>query len=107
MKIANFAEAHERLRHFYVNSHEYKLDTMRQFMGFLGNPQNDLKIVHVAGTSGKTSTCYYAAALLKAAGYKVGLTVSPHVDEVNERVQINSEPLPEREFCNALGEFLE
>jgi dihydrofolate synthase/folylpolyglutamate synthase len=76
-------------------------------MEFLGNPQNYLKIIHVAGTSGKTSTSYYAAALLKASGKKVGLTVSPHVDEINERVQIDLVPLPEREFCIALTEFLE
>jgi dihydrofolate synthase/folylpolyglutamate synthase len=107
MKIANFAEAHERLRQFYNASQEYKLDTMRQFMSYLGNPQNSLRVIHVAGTSGKTSTCYYAAALLRAAGYKVGLTVSPHVDEVNERVQIDLQPLPEAEFCAALGEFMD
>jgi dihydrofolate synthase/folylpolyglutamate synthase len=107
MKIANFTDAHAQLRQFYNVVADYKLDTMRQFMAFLGNPQNDLKIIHVAGTSGKTSTSYYAAALLKAAGYTVGLTVSPHVDEVNERVQINMQPLSEAEFCEALGEFLE
>jgi folylpolyglutamate synthase/dihydrofolate synthase len=107
MKIANFTEAHEQLRQFYRVSHEYKLDTMREFMAYLGNPQNNLKAIHVAGTSGKTSTSYYAAAQLHAAGFKVGLTVSPHVDEVNERVQIDLQPLPESEFCAALGEFLD
>jgi len=105
-KITNFDEAHDALRRFYRKDTTYTLDRMQQLMDFLGNPQDTLKVVHVAGTSGKTSTAYYAAALLKAAGFTVGLTVSPHVDEVNERVQIDLTPLPEKEFCQALSEFI-
>ena len=84
----------------------YTLDRMKSLMEFLGNPQDQLKVLHVAGTSGKTSTAYYAAALLQAKGLRVGLTVSPHVDEVNERVQINLEPLAEAVFCKELEAFL-
>ena len=79
---------------------------MLRLMEFLGNPQDTFLAVHVAGTSGKTSTAYYCAALLEAAGYKVGLAVSPHVYRVNERVQINRVALPEADFCTALNEFL-
>lgn len=105
--ITNFLEANQRLAEFYNNATtKYTLDTMLALMDFLDNPQEKFKIIHVAGTSGKTSTAYYAAALLTAAGYKTGLTVSPHVDEINERVQINMQPLPETEFCTALSEFL-
>lgn len=75
-------------------------------MEYLGQPQEKFKTVHIAGTSGKTSTCYYTAALLAASGKKVGLTVSPHVTAINERVQINGRPVPEAEFCQALTEFL-
>lgn len=106
MSIANFAEARERLSLFYMVSSGYKLDAVKQFLSYLGNPQDNLKVVHIAGTSGKTSTAYYCAALLKAAGYKVGLTVSPHVDEINERVQINLVPLPEDVFCKELDTLL-
>lgn len=84
----------------------YNLEHMRELLDFLGNPEKKFKVLHVAGTSGKTSTAYYAAALLKAAGQKVGLTISPHVDEVNERVQLDLVPLPEAEFCQRFGEFL-
>jgi dihydrofolate synthase/folylpolyglutamate synthase len=108
--IRNFEEAHTALHEFYGlpgAKREYKLDRMRALMEYLGNPQESLKIVHVAGTSGKTSTCYYISALLEAAGANVGLSVSPHVDEVNERVQINHTPLPEVAFCESLGEFIE
>lgn len=110
-QLLNFEEANEALRQFWPDQltrpNVYSLDVIIPLMDYLGNPQEKLKIIHVAGTSGKTSTTYYAAALLKAAGKKVGLTASPHVDEVNERVQVNAAPLPEREFCSELAIFLE
>lgn len=84
----------------------YSLDRIERLMAVLGSPEKQLKIIHVAGTSGKTSTCYYVAALLHQAGQKVGLTVSPHVEEINERVQINLQPLAEAKFCDYFNEFL-
>ncbi|HUC90200.1 MAG TPA: hypothetical protein VMR45_05350 [Patescibacteria group bacterium] len=81
------------------------LSFMYEFMDALGNPQDKLKVIHVAGTSGKTSTAYYAAALLQTAGKKVGLMISPHVHALNERVQINLVPMEEAAFCTALNEF--
>jgi dihydrofolate synthase/folylpolyglutamate synthase len=110
MTIKDFKGAHEALRQFYgpTDRHgAYTLDRMRTLLERLGNPQDSLRIVHVAGTSGKTSTAYYISSLLEASGAKVGLTVSPHIDEVNERVQINHTPLPEALFCDALATFLE
>lgn len=110
-EIRNFEEAKERLQAFVPAAgslhRDYQLDRIRKLMDLLGNPQDTYKIVHVAGTSGKTSTSYYVAALLGATGKKVGLTVSPHVPEVNERVQVNMVPLPEAEYCRELGEFLQ
>jgi len=85
----------------------YDLSRMRRLMELLGNPQNLLRIIHVAGTSGKTSTAYYAASFLKEAGYKVGLTVSPHISKVSERAQINLETLPDDILSATLGEFLD
>lgn len=84
----------------------YKLDNMRELMQYFGNPQDTFKAVHVAGTSGKTSTAYYIAAMLSATGKRVGLTVSPHVDGVNERVQINMSPLSEARYCTLFGAFM-
>ncbi|MDB5170026.1 MAG: Bifunctional protein FolC [Candidatus Saccharibacteria bacterium] len=107
-QIRNFTEAQDLLRPYYDNSRTaYTLDLMRALMEYLGNPQNKLKVLHVAGTSGKTSTAYYCAALLKESGKSVGLSVSPHVDTVNERLQINGLPLPEAEFCAVLGAFVD
>lgn len=109
MQIRNFADAHKKLREYYhtPGSNTYTLDRMRALMRRLGDPQNTLRVVHVAGTSGKTSTAYYIASLLAQTGATVGLTVSPHVDEINERLQINGMPMSEADFCQALSEFFD
>ncbi len=83
----------------------FALGDMQKLMHELGDPQEKPKIVHVAGTSGKTSTSYYMSAMLQSANQKVGLTVSPHVDSVSERAQINSQPLPEKEFVHLFDKF--
>jgi len=83
------------------------LHRIRTLMELLGHPEEQLRVVHIAGTSGKTSTAYYMSALLAATGKKVGLTVSPHVDSVTERVQINGQPLGDKEFCQELAVFLD
>jgi len=107
-QISNLTEAQNALRPYYNNAQtKYTLDVMRALMDYLGNPQEQIKVLHVAGTSGKTSTAYYAAALLQESGKNVGLSVSPHVDTVNERLQINGQPLAEADFCQALSEFIE
>lgn len=108
--IRNFSGVHEALKQYVPPMRPYRgaytLERMQKLMDYLGNPQNDYKVIHVAGTSGKTSTCYYVAALLKQAGKKTGMTVSPHIDEINERVQINLEPLPEKKYCKEFIVFL-
>jgi dihydrofolate synthase / folylpolyglutamate synthase len=107
MQISTLAEASQYLARFYENTRSpYTLDNMHQLMESLGNPQDRFKVVHIAGTSGKTSTAYYMAALLTASGKKVGLTVSPHVDSLTERLQINGQPVSGAVFCQALNEFL-
>lgn len=82
------------------------LERIAPLMKTLGDPQDQLKVIHIAGTSGKTSTAYYIAGMLQAAGATVGLTVSPHIDSVTERAQVNGRPLDEKTFCRAFGEFM-
>lgn len=89
-----------------VTGKDITLERMWPLMSVLGNPQEKLKIIHVAGTSGKTSTAYYIASLLQAPDRTVGLTVSPHMDSITERVQINSQPISEPAFCEAMDEFM-
>lgn len=109
MQMKTFAEANKVLKRFWgvrTRRGTHDLDTIIRLMDYLHNPQEKLKTIHVAGTSGKTSTAYFAASLLKAAGKRVGLIVSPHVDEMNERVQVDAVPLAEAEFCRELTVFL-
>ncbi len=82
-------------------------DRIEPLMAYLGNPENKIRAIHIAGTSGKTSTAYYVSKLLTLAGYNVGLTVSPHIDKVTERAQINSQPIEDNVFCQELAEFLD
>ncbi|MFV0485233.1 MAG: bifunctional folylpolyglutamate synthase/dihydrofolate synthase [Candidatus Saccharimonadales bacterium] len=81
------------------------LSRMRALMSALDNPEKSLKIIHVAGTSGKTSTCYFLASLLTSAGFKTGLTISPDIDNVRERAIIDLLPLPENEWCDHMDEY--
>jgi len=110
--IRNFQEAEAALLPYVplvarLSGKDTTLDRIQPLMALLGNPQDQLRVIHIAGTSGKTSTAYYMAALLAASGQETGLTVSPHVDAINERVQINGQPLAEADFCIELGSFLE
>jgi dihydrofolate synthase/folylpolyglutamate synthase len=75
-------------------------------MKYLGDPQDRLRIIHVAGTSGKTSTSYYLASLLMQSGQKAGLTVSPHMVSITERFQVGLVPISEGDFCNEMSQFL-
>ena len=91
--IAHPPEKHDRL--VYV-AHILKI---------LGNPQNQIPAIHIAGTSGKGSTAYYATSLLNRAGYTTGTLVSPHIASVAERSLINGQPLPEQEYLHYFQAF--
>ncbi|MBQ6819365.1 MAG: bifunctional folylpolyglutamate synthase/dihydrofolate synthase [Clostridia bacterium] len=65
----------------------------------LGNPQENLSVIHVAGTNGKGSVCAMTAAIYQAAGYKVGLFTSPYLVSFYERIQINGELIPAEEYA--------
>lgn len=70
------------------------------------NPQDNLKYVHVAGTNGKGSTCTMIAKMLEAAGYKVGLFTSPFVVDFRERIQINSQMIPQQDFADIVAKIV-
>jgi dihydrofolate synthase/folylpolyglutamate synthase len=112
MKLRNIAEAEKALEVYYgitekAMGQDITVDRMQRFMVYLGNPERKLKVIHVAGTSGKTSTTCFIAELLHAGGNKVGHTVSPHIDSLTERVQLNGAPISDEHFCKYIGEFLE
>ncbi len=76
----------------------------------LGNPQNEIKTIHVAGTNGKGSTSHMLASILEEAGYKTGLYTSPHLKDFRERIKINGEEISEESvvrFIDQNKSFLE
>ncbi|MGV8995025.1 MAG: bifunctional folylpolyglutamate synthase/dihydrofolate synthase [Flavobacterium sp.] len=76
----------------------------------LGNPENDLKFIHIAGTNGKGSTAHTLTSILMEAGYKVGLFTSPHLKDFRERIKINGEEISEEyvvDFIANNKEFFE
>lgn len=75
---------------------EPSLERIELILNNLGNPQDKLKFVHIAGTNGKGTTASYIASCLKTAGYKTGLYTSPYVEKFTERFQINSSMISEK-----------
>ncbi|WP_374042585.1 folylpolyglutamate synthase/dihydrofolate synthase family protein, partial [uncultured Murdochiella sp.] len=69
------------------------LDTVRDLLHRLDDPQNELTYLHVAGTNGKGSTSAFLSTILMEAGYRVGLYTSPALERFNERIQINNVPI--------------
>jgi dihydrofolate synthase/folylpolyglutamate synthase len=73
------------------------LENIRALLSLLGDPQRDLKAVHVTGTNGKGSVCAYVEAALRAAGHRVGLYTSPHLIRFNERIRVDGAEISDEE----------
>lgn len=78
---------------------------MQKLLEFLGNPHRKFKSVQVTGTSGKGSTSYLISKILAFAGYKTGLTISPHIQKASERIQINNKQISDVEFIRIINRF--
>lgn len=88
----------------YIHSVEWLgsrpgLSRTEELLKKLGNPEKNMKYIHVAGTNGKGSTCAMLDSVLREAGYKVGLYTSPYIVRFNERMQINGEPISDSELA--------
>ena len=77
------------------------LDHTRECLRRLGNPEKKFKVIHVAGTNGKGSTCAFLTSILREAGYSCGLFTSPHLVRINERFQINEINIDDDTFLAA------
>ncbi len=89
---------------------EYRLDRMHYLLDLFGNPQNKLKIIHVAGSKGKGSTAAAAASILSSLGYKTGLYTSPHLISYRERITHAGVFIDDRDFIktgNRIRKILE
>lgn len=89
----------------YIHSVSWKgsrpgLERTRQLLSYIGDPQNKLKFVHVAGTNGKGSFCSMLSSILTSAGYTCGRYTSPFVIKFNERMTVNGQDISDEELCD-------
>ena len=96
-----FTNAQDVIKHLYSlpKLHEKAdLTYIKRVLKLLGDPQDQVKTIHVTGTNGKGSTSYYLSNLLQKAGQKTGLFVSPYIFEFNERIQLNDQNISDSEL---------
>ncbi len=100
----NYSKTIEYLNNLERFGIQLGLERITRLLELLGNPHQDLKCIHVAGTNGKGSTTTFIGEILKNAGFKVGIYTSPHFVSFTERITINSIPIPEVEVAKIISE---
>jgi dihydrofolate synthase / folylpolyglutamate synthase len=85
-------------------AYKANLDNTIKLCAHLGNPQDRLKCIHIAGTNGKGSVSHFIAAILQAAGYRVGLYISPHYIDFRERIKINGKYIGHRSVTQFIAD---
>ncbi len=111
MSISTYDKALRYLNTTIPNSaHKFPgqsgLDRILFLLNLLDNPQDKIKVIHIAGTSGKGSTATYLSHLLTSHSFKVGLTVSPHLFDIRERIQINNKLISKSGFLSLLNQII-
>ncbi len=90
----------ERMRPSAAVKDQYKLDRMQELLKVMGNPHDNVRCIHVAGTKGKGSTCEMITSALGACGYSIGLFTSPHLVDVRERIRIGERQITKDDFLD-------
>ena len=98
----NYREAMEYIEELRQYGTVMGLTAMRELCARLGNPQDQLKFVHIAGTNGKGSVLAYVSTVLHTAGYRVGRYISPTVKDYRERFQVGGKMITQAALCNNL-----
>ena len=88
---------------FYI---DLGLDRVKEVLKILGNPQDKISAIQVAGTNGKGSCCSMLESVLRTAGYKTGLYTSPHIFDYTERIKINGEDISKNDFAKYFSEVM-
>lgn len=99
----NYTEALDWLFNVRRFGPDRTLEPTRHALRLLGDPQLGFKSIHVGGTNGKGSTSAMIASMLGAAGYRVGLFTSPHLERFTERIKVDGEEIPEEDVTRLLG----
>ncbi|MBQ5797880.1 MAG: bifunctional folylpolyglutamate synthase/dihydrofolate synthase, partial [Firmicutes bacterium] len=97
----------EKIHSFYAFGKKPGLERITELMRILGNPQDSLSIIHVAGTNGKGSVCSYLYNVLEQAGYQCGLYTSPYIEKFTERIQFHGQQIPEEDLIRIGGRVFE
>lgn len=92
-------------RNFRNSPEKFDLGRMAALLDLIGDPHRAYPVIHIAGTKGKGSTAVLVASSLRAQGYRVGLYTSPHLQEFNERIQVNGQPVGMQELAALVGEI--
>ena len=101
----NYDEALEWLYNVRRFGPERTLGPTKHILDLMGNPQESFGAIHVGGTNGKGSTSAMIASILHAAGYKVGLYTSPHLEDFRERIRVGGEMIPAEDVTRLLNEI--
>jgi len=101
----NITETLEYIHNVKWQGSKPGLERTQALLKALGNPEKQLKFVHVAGTNGKGSTSIFIASVLAQAGYKTGLYISPYILRFNERIQVNMEHITDEELEQVIKEI--
>ncbi len=96
----NFSEALDFIHATSWQGSRLGLARIEELMTLLGNPQKQLRFIHVAGTNGKGSVCAMLSEILARAGYTTGLYTSPHLFRVNERMKVNGADISDEELTH-------
>ncbi len=111
MEIGNFGQAVRYLESlipkYKTRRPTIKLDRIRALAKEAGNPQDSYHIIHVGGTAGKGSTATFAASMLQESGYDIGLHISPHLQDIRERAQVNGRLMGKEDFVRLAKEMKE
>ena len=95
----NYQESEAFIHSFHRFTKEPGLNGIRTLLALLGEPQKKLRFIHIAGTNGKGSTTVMCASILREAGYRTGMFVSPYVLTFRERIQVDGQMIPEEEIA--------
>lgn len=103
----NYEESRAFIQEVSMRGSMLGMETITNLLSLLGDPQDDLKFVHIAGTNGKGSVLAYMSTVLEHAGYLVGTYISPTLFSYRERIQVNRENISREDFAKAASQVCE